>query len=274
MHGLEHLRYELPFLRRFGRALVGEQRLPDIAAVQLMEAVLEGTMHVGAAPLPRVSLYVEYLNVLTAAAQHEGPQFVQALASLPRKAHWLSVVENLSDVAAAEVLGVAPSEICELLDAYEQETDRQPATTVLIIEDETLIAHDLRRILSAMRHTVTAVARTRDAAVRFYERDTPALILSDVMLADGSTGIDAVAAIHERAPVPVVYITAYPERLLTGEGPEPPFLISKPFTPKVVRATVNQALYLAPLAMPARTTTPPVFRPVQPPAAALPARQS
>jgi CheY-like chemotaxis protein len=246
MHDLEHLRYELPFLRRFGRALVGEQRLPDIAAVQLMGAFLDGKAQIGAAPLPRVTLYAEYRKVLITAAQLEGSPLVQTLTSMPRQAHWLSVVENLSDAAVAEVLGVTLPDIPELLAAYEREAARQPSTTVLIIEDETLIAHDLRRIVTAMQHTITGVARTRDAAVRLYARDTPALILSDLMLADGSNGIDAIAAIHETAPVPVVYITAYPERLLTGDVPEPPFLISKPFTPKVVRATINQALYLAP----------------------------
>lgn len=273
MRDLEHLRYELPFLRRFGRALVGEQRLPDIAAVQLMGAFLDGTVQIGAVPLPQVSLYAEYLKILTVAAQSEGPACAQALASLPRQAHWLSAVENLSDAAVAEVLGVAPADVTALLEAYEQETERQPPTTVLIIEDETLIAHDLRRIVTAMRHTITGVARTRDAAIRLYARDTPALILSDLMLADGSSGIDAIATIHERAPVPVVYITAYPERLLTGDVPEPAFLISKPFTPKVVRATINQALYLAPLRLPVPGPSAPAYRPVEPPVAVLQARQ-
>jgi hypothetical protein len=43
--------------------------------------------------------------------------------------------------------------------------------------------------------------------------------------------------------VPVIFITAYPERLLTGERPEPTFLVTKPFRPEVVKAIISQALF-------------------------------
>jgi hypothetical protein len=41
----------------------------------------------------------------------------------------------------------------------------------------------------------------------------------------------------------VIFITAYPERLLTGERPEPTFLITKPFQPEIVKAVISQALF-------------------------------
>ena len=43
--------------------------------------------------------------------------------------------------------------------------------------------------------------------------------------------------------VPVIFITAYPERFLTGERPEPAFLIAKPFQPSTVSAVLSQALF-------------------------------
>jgi CheY-like chemotaxis protein len=70
----------------------------------------------------------------------------------------------------------------------------------------------------------------------------PELILADISLADGSSGIDAVKDILALMDVPVIFITAFPERLLTGERPEPTYLITKPFSPETVTATIGQAL--------------------------------
>jgi hypothetical protein len=62
-------------------------------------------------------------------------------------------------------------------------------------------------------------------------------------LADGSSGIDAVNDILKTSTVPVIFITAFPERLLTGDRPEPAFLVSKPFNPDMVKALISQALF-------------------------------
>ncbi|MBU2381500.1 MAG: response regulator, partial [Alphaproteobacteria bacterium] len=77
-------------------------------------------------------------------------------------------------------------------------------------------------------------------------RHRPGLVLADIQLADGSSGIDAVKDILKRFDVPVIFITAFPERLLTGERPEPTFLITKPFQPETVKAAISQALFFHP----------------------------
>ena len=77
-------------------------------------------------------------------------------------------------------------------------------------------------------------------------RHRPGLVLADIQLADGSSGIDAVKDILGRFDVPVIFITAFPERLLTGERPEPTFLITKPFQPETVKAAIGQALFFHP----------------------------
>ena len=71
----------------------------------------------------------------------------------------------------------------------------------------------------------------------------PGLILADIQLADGSSGLDAVNELLRTFEVPVIFITAYPERFLTGERPEPTYLITKPFLPETVQATIGQALF-------------------------------
>ena len=56
-------------------------------------------------------------------------------------------------------------------------------------------------------------------------------------------GIDAVNSIRTESDVPVIFITAYPERLLTGDRPEPTYLVTKPFQEATVRAAISQALF-------------------------------
>ena len=117
------------------------------------------------------------------------------------------------------------------------------ATDIMIIEDEPLIAMDLESLVEGLGHRVTGVARTRGEALTLAERKRPGLILADIQLADGSSGLDAVNDLLETFEVPVIFITAYPERFLTGERPEPAFLIAKPFQPAHVSAVISQALF-------------------------------
>lgn len=117
------------------------------------------------------------------------------------------------------------------------------ATDVLIIEDETFIALDLEGLLESLGHHVIGIARTHTEAVAIAKKKRPGLILADIQLADGSSGLDAVNELLDTFEVPVIFITAYPERFLTGQRPEPAFLIAKPFQPATVSAVVSQALF-------------------------------
>ncbi|MCB1440232.1 MAG: response regulator, partial [Nitratireductor sp.] len=92
-------------------------------------------------------------------------------------------------------------------------------------------------------HTVTGIAKTRDEAIELFARTQPKMVLADIQLADGSSGIDAVNQILKTSNIPVIFITAFPERLLTGERPEPAFLVTKPFDPDMVKALISQALF-------------------------------
>ena len=108
---------------------------------------------------------------------------------------------------------------------------------------ETFIAMDLESLVKNLGHNVVGVARTHADAVALAKNKRPGLILADIQLADGSSGLDAVNELLRTFEVPVVFITAYPERFLTGERPEPAFLISKPFQPAMVSAVASQALF-------------------------------
>jgi CheY-like chemotaxis protein len=114
---------------------------------------------------------------------------------------------------------------------------------VLIIEDEPLIAIDIQMLVEELGHRVVTIARTHGEAVTAAEEMKPGLILADIQLADGSSGLEAVNQILSNFSVPVIFITAYPERFLTGTPPEPAFLITKPFGVDSLKAVISQALF-------------------------------
>jgi CheY-like chemotaxis protein len=119
---------------------------------------------------------------------------------------------------------------------------QQPATAILIIEDEPVIALDVKRSVEAYGHRVTGIATTHREAVELVRADPPSLVLADIQLSDDSSGIDAVLEILGHYQVLVIFITAFPERLLTGERPEPAFLITKPFDPETLGVAISQAV--------------------------------
>ncbi|MEZ5923283.1 MAG: response regulator [Hyphomicrobiaceae bacterium] len=251
---------ELPFLRRFARALTGSQASGDSYVAAALEALIEDpnvlSRHISIrAGLFRILLSVwnsVRVNTETETAASDDRQVadhrLERLTPLPRQAFLLVALENLSIDEAAAALSMAPDDIRELLDQASIEIGQQLATDVLIIEDEPLIAMDLEELVQSLGHQVAGNARTRREAVALVASKRPGLILADIHLADGSSGLDAVNEILGMFQVPVIFITAFPERLLTGERPEPTFLITKPFQPTMVKAIISQALFFEDMA--------------------------
>jgi CheY-like chemotaxis protein len=165
------------------------------------------------------------------------------ITPLPRQAFLLSCLEGFGEEEVAQILSVDTKVVRELVDEAGRELAADMATDILIIEDEPLIAMDLEALVEGLGHNVTGVARTRTEAVKLASAKQPGLILADIQLADGSSGLDAVNDLLKAFEVPVIFITAYPERFLTGERPEPAFLIAKPFQPANVSAVISQALF-------------------------------
>jgi CheY-like chemotaxis protein len=152
-------------------------------------------------------------------------------------------MEGLSTEEAAWVLGLHEEEARRRFEAAEAAVARQLATDVLIIEDEPLIAAHLERLVAEMGHAVSGLAATRAEAVALAGAAPPGLVLADIRLADGSDGIETADEIRRRRDVPVIFITAYPERLLTGRRREPAFVLAKPFAEAAVKALIGQALF-------------------------------
>jgi len=246
----------LPYLRRFARALTGTQNSGDAYVVAMLEALV---LDPGAFPRdfsPRVGLYRMFLRLWSSVGINTDeseasaalmPSSVErnleALTPRPRQAFLLRTVEGFSIDEVAAIMDVSTEEAASLIHIAGHEIAEQVATDVLIIEDEPIIALDIETMVEELGHTVTGVARTQREAIALVAKKRPGLVLADIQLADGSSGLDAVNEILLTIDVPVIFITAYPERLLTGDRPEPAFLITKPFQPEAVKAAISQALF-------------------------------
>lgn len=245
----------LPYLRRYARALTGAQQSGDNFVAAALEAIVAKPEEFPNGDA-RVGLYQVFHRIWASAnievgddesettrGARKAQERLRALAPLSRQALLLTTLESFTATETGQILERSATEVQALLEDALEALDKQTKARILIIEDETVIAMDLGDIVTAIGHQVCGVEITANGAVEAAERERPDLVLADIQLADGSSGIDAVKEILASFDVPVIFITAFPDRLLTGERPEPTFLITKPYSPDMVRAAVSQALF-------------------------------
>lgn len=246
----------LPYLRRYGRALTGSQSSGDRFAAITLEAILEDLSAMTVAAEPKVALFQAFHRVWTSAGSPlgEADSSLSARAQVhmlrltpnSREALLLNVIEGFTQEQIAEIMDLDTDEVANFIEIAVKEMEASIAGAVLVIEDEAIIALDIVDIVRGIGHRVTGTARTHVEAVALALNDRPDLILADIQLADKSSGIEAVNEILAEFPdTPVIFITAFPERLLTGDRPEPAFLITKPFTEDQLRSAVGQAMFFA-----------------------------
>jgi len=242
----------LPILRRYARALTGSQASGDAYVAATLEALVKEQSLLDTKAPVRVALFRIFSKIWNSVSLNVGAEPAVALpaerrlaqiAALPRQAFLLVSLESFSEEDAAKILDVDVPELRELIERCGRELANQIATDILIIEDEALIALDLESLVESLGHKVLGVARTHKEALELAKSKRPGLILADIQLADGSSGLDAVNELLSSFEVPVIFITAYPERFLTGERPEPAYLVTKPYQPAMVSAIISQALF-------------------------------
>ena len=249
----------LPSLRRYARCLTGSQDRGDQYVRACLESILSDVGLISEHDDVRVGLYCVFhamwTGILTPTNSDRIVGFVgtgrlerhiRALPALEREALLLATLCEFSLDQVATILNLTYEEAAGHLANARVDLNAQTATRVLIIEDEPIIAFDLASIVTAMGHSVAAIADTHLQAVALARARRPGIVLADIQLRDGSSGIDAVKDILQAIDVPVIFVTAFPERLLTGECNEPTYLIAKPFDPDVLQVTISQALLLHP----------------------------
>lgn len=252
----------IPYLRRFSRALTGSRAGGDAYALAALETLVadqnekSGKARLRPGDNTKIVLYRLLLDIWAAAPinahtdsnepgdlDQGARRNLDAISIRPRIAFLLNALEGFDVDEVARTLDVSAREASVLIEAANSEISNQIATDVLIIEDEPLIADDLREVVEELGHHVVALTRTHKEAVNAMERGRPGLILADIQLADGSSGLEAVNEILGAVSIPVIFITAYPERFLLGEAPEPAFLLAKPFAVEALKAVISQALF-------------------------------
>lgn len=247
---------QLPYLRRYARALTGRQETGDTYAAATLEALLGDRGTLANASSPRVALFRAFHAIWASIGgpvelpdnklEQRAQRHLAHLTPNTREALLLHTIEEFRFSEIAEVMQIGQDEAEDLVRIALEEMGRKIVGRALIIEDEAIISMDLQSIVTGMGHLVTGVARTEAEAVRLGSDTPPHLILADIQLADNSSGIDAVNRLMtDVGEVPTIFITAFPERLLTGNKREPAFLISKPYSEEQVRSAVSQAMFFA-----------------------------
>src|ERR671919_378792 len=251
----EALLRHVPYLRRHARLLTGSQEIGDEYVRICLEMVIAEPHHLANGDL-KTQLFRAFhavWRVVTRTISESSPleridlsdrleQSLTALPPLERRVLLLAVVEKFTHPEIAHILDLDEAEVGELLARARRDLHEQVSVSVLIIEDETLIAMELSRIMQDMGHTVVGVASREATALEQAEQNSPGLVLCDIKLLDDDNGIAAAQRILQRFDVPVVFVTAFSEMLLTGGRPEPALLVSKPFDEETLKVTVAQAL--------------------------------
>ena len=250
----QQLAPHLPFLRRYARALTGSQPEGDHFVRTALESIVAAPQDFPRDLDPRMGLYAALIRQWEAARDDEEDGSDGRLGRITprsRQALLLTAMEGFTPEDAGYLMGCERAEVEHLAAEALAEIERQAKTDVLIIEDEPIIAMDIESLVRDLGHDISGMAVTHAEAVASAMAHRPGLVLADIQLADDSSGLEAVQEILASFQVPVIFITAFPERLLTGERPEPAFLITKPFQASTVKAAISQALFFGKAAIPA-----------------------
>lgn len=255
--GADQVITQLPYLRRYARALTGSQVRGDEYVKACLEAVLQELDESEFDSAPKLHLFRTFHDVWMRLAppprpdrgadltHPEGAAIRRMLSTLPRRerqAFLLYELEQFQIPQIAMILRQPEEEIAAMIDHARDELGNLPQAHILIIEDDPIIALGNTQIIEEMGHRVAGTATTESEALELFDATRPDLVLADVRLADGSSGLDAAQKIMRRGSTPVVYVTGHPEDVLTGARTEPTYVIEKPFNPETLKATIAQAL--------------------------------
>lgn len=236
MWAADQIEAHVPYLRRFARAATGDTESGDACVERVLQQILMKALNdeLDESEVTRPAVFRRLELVLE--------EIIQGRAAKARRALLLLAVEDFPEPVARHVLGVDGQELVELIQMAELDFASAIATSMLIIEDEPFISAQLKRLSEGLGHNVIGIASTADKAVQLQKDNPPDIVLCDIHLADGSLGTDAIAAMNLPDEVPVVFITAYPEKYLATLNDGPSYLITKPFDPEYVKAVIGHAM--------------------------------
>jgi CheY-like chemotaxis protein/DNA-directed RNA polymerase specialized sigma24 family protein len=243
---------QLPDLRRYAAALVGDQAHADTLIELCLERLLAEQERLSGQRL-RLALFAlfdvvhdEWLRTVATpeATADTADALHRSLHHLPleeRKALLLLTVVHFTHREAAQVLRAAPEIVLRRVLAARERLRRTLSHRVLVIEDEPMMAMNIVTIMTHMGHEVCGVARTRREALTRVRETQPTLILADVRLHDGDNGIATVREIVRQHAVPVIFVTGHAHDLVAQQF-RPTVVVGKPFAPRTLEAAVRRVL--------------------------------
>jgi CheY-like chemotaxis protein/DNA-directed RNA polymerase specialized sigma24 family protein len=252
----QHLLATLPYLRRYARALTGSQAQGDEWVRLCVEVLLQQPELLHAEPTTKAGIFQLFhrlqrpFSALDRSAGTGDPSLpanrleveLLAIPDMQRSVLLLNMLEDFSIDEAGYILGITTQDASQALHDAREGLWRRASVRVLIIEDEAVIALDVAQIVRSAGHQVVGIAASEHTAIELATKHAPDLVIADIQLKHGDDGRAAVREILKSMSVPVIFVTGFPERLLTGEGVEPAFVITKPFAADQLKMAIAQAL--------------------------------
>lgn len=244
----------VPYLRRYASMLTGSRELGDQQLALCLELVVAEPERLRGDDL-LVELFQAF-HVVSSAIDSIDHQWASltggyrerlksALGLLPlaqRRALLLVVVEDFTVEQAAQILGLKGDAVRQELSQARAALEQLIGHSVLIIEDEPLIARHLKDMMAGMGFSSSRLVSSMDMALDALQSEEPDLVLADLQLAGEGDGLQAARDILRKRQVPIVFVTGYPERLSTLDGEAPAFVVAKPFTKSRLASVVDEAM--------------------------------
>jgi PAS domain S-box-containing protein len=117
--------------------------------------------------------------------------------------------------------------------------------SILVVEDEAIVANDIKETLQGLGYTVTGTAKSGEIALEKVAESNPDLVLMDIHLASSMDGIETAGKIHARFDIPVIFLTAYADTALLERAKitEPYGYVLKPYEERGLHSAIEMALY-------------------------------
>lgn len=243
---------QLPSLRRYAGFLTGSDEKGDALVTATLEGILAGKIALCADAELRIALFRALHDVWeppdeisvksSSGVRHRGDRFEDIVSPIERAVLILTRLEGLFVSEAGYVLRMDVGIAQRRLDWAESKLEHLLDRRILIVEDNILLAMELEELIASLGHRPIGPATTRAEAVNLAMRKRPHLILSDIQLRDGTSGIDAVDRIRHDIDIPVIYLTAFPNQLGDRRHEPDSYVVPKPFSNSLIRSFITNAL--------------------------------
>jgi len=248
----DNLIHEFPLIRRYARALTGSQFLGDCYVRQMLEVILAEPRLLGPASDLPMNLYRLFHRIecniclpgnYYGAYGDSDERHLRDICPLHRQVLLLVSLQGFSITSVAHILQLSVDAVERNLVIGHREMADEGPRRILVIEQVSLPPLNIAAMLAELGHSIVGIVPVREDSFVEPEFIPPELVVADIHLSDRQAGIDAVRDILFEHTVPVVFVSAHPERFLTGSGIEPVFLVDQPFNLGSIDVAISQALF-------------------------------